>query len=91
MKPFVSRKTAAVLIFLATGIGRGEDRQPTPQAPPLSADYAKWRERILPGPGEQSYRNIRWRPSVLHGIIDAQKNDRPVMLVLMNGHPLGCT
>jgi hypothetical protein len=27
----------------------------------------------------------------LRGIVDAQKEDKPVMIVLMNGHPLGCT
>ncbi len=61
------------------------------QPPALSADYAKWRDLIVPNPTEQTYRKIAWRASVLHGIVDAQKQDRPVMLVLMNGHPLGCT
>jgi hypothetical protein len=61
------------------------------QMPQLSADYAKHREQILPNPKEQSYRKISWRTSVLHGIVDAQRSDKPLMIVLMNGHPLGCT
>jgi hypothetical protein len=32
-----------------------------------------------------------WRTSGLHGIVDARKNDKPVMIVLLNGHPFGCT
>jgi len=27
----------------------------------------------------------------LQGFVQAQKNDKPVMFYLMNGHPLGCT
>jgi hypothetical protein len=61
------------------------------ESPHLSADYAKRRDQVQPGPREKSYRTIAWRTSVLRGVIDAQKKDRPVMLVLMNGHPLGCT
>ncbi len=75
---------------LATGIGRGADQGP-PQTPQPSPEFAKLREQVLPSPREQSYRKIAWRNSVLRGVVDAQKNDRPVMIVLMNGHPLGCT
>jgi hypothetical protein len=90
MEPFVSAKIAAVLLLAATS-SRGADQEPPPRKPLMSAEYAKWHALILPNPGEQSYRKIPWRRSVLHGIIDAQKNDKPVMIVLMNGHPLGCT
>jgi hypothetical protein len=61
------------------------------QTRPLSPEFAKGRDLILPSSGERSYRTIAWRASVLRGLVDAQKADRPVMIVLMNGHPLGCT
>lgn len=61
------------------------------QAPSVSAEYVKSRDQILPSPNEHSYRKIAWRTSALRGIVDAQKDDKPVMIVLMNGHPLGCT
>jgi hypothetical protein len=80
-----------IVLLLTASVGRGADKERPPQTPPLSADYAKQRDQILPTPREQSYRKIGWRTSVLHGIIDAHKNDKPVMIVLMNGHPLGCT
>jgi hypothetical protein len=76
---------------LAVNIGQGADQQPPLQMPPLSAEYAKRRDQVLPTLKEKSYRTIAWRTSVLRGIVDAQKNDKPVMIVLMNGHPLGCT
>jgi hypothetical protein len=90
MKRIVPGKIVSVLL-LAASVGRGADREAALQRPQLSAEYAKQRAQILPSPTEQSYRKIVWRASVLHGLVEAQKKDRPVMIVLMNGHPLGCT
>lgn len=87
MKKFVASSIAAALL-LAASIGHGAD-QPLQTA--LSADYAKWRDYVLPSSTEQSYRKIAWRASVLHGVIEAQKQDKPLIILLMNGHPLGCT
>ena len=87
---FVSSKIAALLV-LATNIGLGSDKNQPLQTPQLSAEDAKLRDLIVPNPSEKSYRTIPWRASVLRGIVDAQKNDKPVMIYLMNGHPLGCT
>jgi hypothetical protein len=78
-------------LLLAAGIGQGADQAPPLQTSQLSGEYAKRRDQILPNRSEQSYRHIQWRTSVLRGILDAQAKDQPVMLVLMNGHPLGCT
>jgi hypothetical protein len=81
----------AIMLLLAASIGQAADKDSPLQRPQFSADYAKQRDLILPNSTEQTYRKIDWRNSVLHGIVDAQKNDKPVMIVLMNGHPLGCT
>lgn len=81
--------TSIAILFLAASTGQGADD--TLQRPQMSADYAKRRHQILPNSVEQSYRKIPWRASVLQGIVDAQKGDKPIMIVLMNGHPLGCT
>jgi hypothetical protein len=80
-----------VTVLLAASICLSADREPALQRPQVSAEFAKLREQVLPNPTEQSFRKIAWRTSVLRGVVDAQKNDRPVMIVLMNGHPLGCT
>jgi hypothetical protein len=90
MKMRVSGSIAVVLL-LAAGIGRGADQDQPPAAPRYSAEFAKCRALVLPNTTEQSYQKIGWRTSVIHGVVDAQKNDKPVMIVLMNGHPLGCT
>ena len=79
------------VLLLAASSGRGADGETPLQRPRLSAGYANQRGLVLPNSSERSYRKIGWRTSVLHGIVDAQKGDKPVMIVLMNGHPLGCT
>ena len=80
-----------VVLLLAARNGQGGDQGRPLQTPPLSPEYTKLRDLVLPSASEQSYRKIGWRTSVLRGLVDAQKNDKPVMIVLMNGHPLGCT
>jgi hypothetical protein len=77
---------------LAASPGLAADPSPDKlQQPQRSTEYARWRDYLLPGASEQSHRTIPWRASVLHGLIDAQKQDRPILLFLMNGHPLGCS
>ncbi len=85
-KPLLAPAPAVWL--LAAALSQAD--QPA-QPPPLPADYAQVRDRVLLSPREQSYRTIAWRTSVLRGVVDAQAADRPVLIVLMNGHPLGCT
>jgi hypothetical protein len=75
-----------IFVLLVASVGHGADQKPA-----LSADYEKMRDLILPSPHEQSYRSIDWRTNVLRGVVDAQRQDKPVMIFLMNGHPLGCT
>ena len=78
-----------LMITVVTLVGAGK-RQPL-ATPKLSDECAKVRGLVLPNPSEASIRTIPWRTSVLQGIVEAQKNDKPVMIYLMNGHPLGCT
>jgi len=55
------------------------------------ASLPKWREHIAPKPIESRWEQIGWRPSLTEGLRDAATADRPLLLWLMNGHPLGCT
>ena len=93
MKKFVFEKIATVLLLLllAAGIALGGDKNQSLQIRPLSADYAKCHDQICLKPGEQSYQEIPWRTSILQGMVDGQKSDKPIMMLLMNRHPLGCT
>jgi hypothetical protein len=83
--------TIPVVLLLGASIGVAADKDAPLPAPRLSADYAKVLDLVLPSSSERTYRKIDWRTCVLRGIVDAQQGNKPVMIVLMNGHPLGCT
>ena len=50
-----------------------------------------WRRRILPSSQELSWTTIPWLVSFAEGVVAARDQDRPLLLWVMNGHPLGCT
>lgn len=61
-------------------------------APELSdATFERWRDFIAPKPGELSFRQIPWRARLWDAVVDAQAQEKPIVLWAMNGHPLGCT
>lgn len=55
------------------------------------SSYEKVRQHVLPSAEEEAWRKIAWRTTFWQGVIDANKEDKPVMLFAMNGHPFGCT
>ncbi len=55
------------------------------------ANYASVREQVLPKQSELRWTQIPWRPSFHEGVAEAQVQGKPVLLWVMNGHPLGCT
>ena len=65
-------------------------------APPVAAElspetFARWRDYVRPSDDERSWQEIPWRTSFWRGVLDAQRERKPVLLWAMNGHPLGCT
>ncbi|MFT4513711.1 MAG: hypothetical protein ACI89X_001917 [Planctomycetota bacterium] len=67
--------------------------QEAPRAPAqVSAPtFAAWRDHIAPLPAEDRWLQIDWHDSVSAGVQAATEQQRPMLLWLMNGHPLGCT
>lgn len=90
MRYFIFASIVTLLPLLAGVDALAEDVGPV-RTPTLSAAQAKLRALVVPNDSEASYRTISWRTSVLQGIVEAQRQDQPVMIYLMNGHPLGCT
>ena len=64
-----------------------------PQDPPRlhAAAFDAWRRHLAPVEAEERWREIPWRQSLGDGLRDAGRAQRPLLLWLMNGHPLGCT
>ena len=42
-------------------------------------------------PVETHWKEIPWRPNFTEAIEDARKEDKPILLWVMNGHPCGMT
>ena len=64
------------------------------QGPPAGLNdqtFASWRYRIRPRAAERCFETVRWLPTFWDGVMAAQKEDRPILLWAMNGHPLACT
>ncbi len=50
-----------------------------------------WKRVVLPKENERAADEIDWIPSFSGGLEEAGRHGRPMLLWLMNGHPLGCT
>jgi hypothetical protein len=52
--------------------------------------FDQWKSVILPG-AEERWLTIPWHTSLHQGLKVSGEQGRPMLLWLMNGHPLGCT
>jgi hypothetical protein len=50
-----------------------------------------WKNYIIPTQNELAWTRIPWLSSFGEGMIQADAQQKPVLLWVMNGHPLGCT
>ena len=48
-----------------------------------------WKDFIKPTEKELAWAQIPWRTTFYDGLIDADKFNKPLLLWVMNGHPLG--
>jgi hypothetical protein len=82
MKRLLSLLALALLFTQAT----------SPQAQDLTEkNYKQVRDHVLPTKEEVEWREIPWRVTLWDAVCDAQKEDKPILLFAMNGHPFGCT
>ena len=86
-----STTTIAVLILAASlpaqKPAQKADRPSELTEKTLSACLAS----ILPDPAENSWRQIAWWPDLSDAIVESRKQDKPILLWVMNGHPCGMT
>ncbi len=63
------------------------------QAAPELTDksYDGVRDAILPTKQEMGWKAIPWKSTLWDAVVQAQKDDKPILLWTMNGHPMGCT
>lgn len=67
--------------------------QEVPSLPPFAAtaDLGAWRSHIRPDQGDLAFEIIPWLTTLADGIRAADQEQKPLLLWVMNGHPLGCT
>lgn len=66
-------------------------RPSTPARALAGKSLADWVEALTPPPADLAWETIPWHASFSDGLIAADRAERPLLLWLMNGHPLGCT
>tara|TARA_A100001011_G_C14184687_1_gene788488 strand:+ start:1033 stop:1188 length:156 start_codon:yes stop_codon:yes gene_type:complete len=50
-----------------------------------------WQEFIRPTKDELAWAEIPWRRTFYDGLVESDREQKPLLLWVMNGHPLGCT
>ena len=50
-----------------------------------------WSDLIRPKTDDVCFKTVNWLPTFWDGVMTAQKEDKPILLWVMNGHPLACT
>ena len=94
-----ARRLVPVLLFaLLTGCGDRDSGKQGPDGLDLSTlEFNTLEEhnevclQVLPSEEERRWQSIDWQPTYADGLKAASEAGKPVMLWVMNGHPLGCT
>ncbi|MGB0951659.1 MAG: hypothetical protein ACPG31_00395 [Planctomycetota bacterium] len=55
------------------------------------SEYRAWRRYLRPTDEEAAFEAIPWLPTFADGLKAAEEAQLPLLLWVMNGHPLGCT
>jgi len=55
------------------------------------SNIARYRELIAPKKTDLEFEATPWRASLWSAIVEANEQDKPIVLWAMNGHPLACT
>ena len=63
----------------------------TPSARLDDDDLEAWSRYLAPRGSELAWESLPWLSSYSDGVLAAQEQRRPLLLWVMNGHPLGCT
>jgi hypothetical protein len=78
----------ATLILVFAGL----PHQLPAQLPELTTEtMAQYRAAIEPTAEERSFLEIDWFSELCPAVQEAHRAERPLLVYVMNGHPLGCT
>jgi uncharacterized protein YceK len=102
-----SSRLLALIVFVALTVAGGAagcasapsapSAQPTSSVPSAPSarldddDLEAWSRYLAPRGSELAWESLPWLSSYSDGVLAAQEQRRPLLLWVMNGHPLGCT
>ena len=92
-----SRFLALVALGALTVAGGAAGCASAPSAPSAPSarldddDLEAWSRYLAPRGSELAWESLPWLSSYSDGVLAAQEQRRPLLLWVMNGHPLGCT
>jgi hypothetical protein len=79
-----------LLFFLAAGMSIAGQPGSNEATPILSEKtYECWRTYILPKPFELTWQSYPWHSKIEGAMAEARKKDKPLLVWVMDGHPLG--
>ena len=55
------------------------------------SSFEAWLETIRADQDELVWTRIPWRATFWGAVVEAQREEKPILLWAMNGHPLACT
>ena len=76
------------LLLLIALYGSTQDHQPFGLN---EKTYDMWQEFIRPTKSELAWAEIPWRSTFYDGLVESEREQKPLLLWVMNGLPLGCT
>ena len=81
--------TLSLFILLPSFSASGQDNVRSLEL--NEVNYSKIRQAILLDPSEAEWEQIPWQPDLGEAVLEARKQDKPILLWMMNGHPCGMT
>jgi len=78
------------VLLLVVQPGFAQPTQPAPIELTLQ-NFDQFMNRVLPDSADLDWKKIRWESQLTEAILEANREDKPILIWAMNGHPLGCT
>lgn len=74
-----------------TGFGFQQPESAFQESKLTDTNFGMWRDRIKAKESELLWQDFPWQTSFFDGLHQSAAENKPLLLWVMNGHPLGCT
>ena len=85
------KRTVCLLVGTAIGLSSASAQQDVRSMELEASTFSKIRQAILLNPSAAQWEKIPWQPELGPAITEARKQDKPILLWMMNGNPVGMT